>query len=272
MSKNTPKINRLFYDIETSPNIGMFWRAGYDQNILHDSIIEERKIITIAYKWDGYDTVNALEWDKNMDDKEMLKGFLEVLSMADEAVAHYGDRFDFPWIKTRALFHGLNPMPLVKTIDTKKMASSNFYFNSNKLDYLAKFLGSTGKLKTTYSLWRDICLKNDRKALAYMVKYNKKDVTELEFVYKKLAKWCKPKTHVGVANNRDKWTCPRTGSTNVNIHGVKVTAGGVKQYQMQNMDNGTYYSISAPVHEQYAAWRKDKADKANEAKNKAKKK
>ena len=251
MSKNTPKINRLFYDIETSPNIGMFWRAGYDQNILHDSIIEERKIITIAYKWEGYDTVNALEWDQNMDDKEMLKGFLEVLSMADEAVAHYGDRFDFPWIKTRALFHGLDPMPFVKTIDTKKMASSNFYFNSNKLDYLAKFLGSSGKLETTYSLWRDICLKNDRKALAYMVKYNKKDVTELEFVYHKLAQWCKPATHVGVLNNKDKWTSPFNGSDKVITSKRKITASGTVQWQMQCKTSGRYYQISDAAHSAY---------------------
>ena len=251
MKNKAPKINRLFYDIETSPNIGMFWRAGYDQNILHDSIIEERKIITIAYKWESERTVHALEWDSKMDDKEMLKDFLEVLTHADEAVAHYGDRFDFPWIKTRALFHGLDPMPFVKTIDTKKMASSNFYFNSNKLDYLAKFLGSSGKLKTTYSLWRDICLKNCRKSLGYMVRYNKKDVTELEFVYQKLVKWCKPQTHVGVLNNKDRWTSPFNGSDQVVTKKRKITAAGTTAWQMQCKTTGRYYQISESTHREY---------------------
>ena len=38
-------MKRLFVDIETSPNIGLFWRAGYKQTITPDSIIEERKVI-----------------------------------------------------------------------------------------------------------------------------------------------------------------------------------------------------------------------------------
>ena len=41
-------IKRLFFDIETSPNIGYFWRAGYKLNIGADNIIEERKIICIT--------------------------------------------------------------------------------------------------------------------------------------------------------------------------------------------------------------------------------
>ena len=52
---------RLFYDIETSPNIGFFWGAGYKVNISHDNIIKERAIICICYKWEGQDTVHSIE-------------------------------------------------------------------------------------------------------------------------------------------------------------------------------------------------------------------
>jgi hypothetical protein len=48
--QNQEGIKRLFFDIETSPNIGYFWRAGYKLNIGHENIIEERKIICISYK------------------------------------------------------------------------------------------------------------------------------------------------------------------------------------------------------------------------------
>ena len=56
------KIKRLFFDIETSPNIGLFWTSGYKLNISHDSIIKERAIICICYKWAGDDKIYSLQW------------------------------------------------------------------------------------------------------------------------------------------------------------------------------------------------------------------
>jgi hypothetical protein len=40
---------RLFYDIETSPNIGFFWSSSYKANIPHDNIIKERAVICICW-------------------------------------------------------------------------------------------------------------------------------------------------------------------------------------------------------------------------------
>jgi hypothetical protein len=59
------KIKRLFFDIETSPNIGLFWAAGYKKNISPDNIIKERAIICIAYKWADDDKTYVLTWDKD---------------------------------------------------------------------------------------------------------------------------------------------------------------------------------------------------------------
>ena len=39
---NSGKARVLIYDIETSPNIGWFWRAGYKLNIQPENIIKER--------------------------------------------------------------------------------------------------------------------------------------------------------------------------------------------------------------------------------------
>ena len=47
------KPKRLFYDIETSYNIVKSWRIGYNINLNMEDIIQERAIITIAYKWEG---------------------------------------------------------------------------------------------------------------------------------------------------------------------------------------------------------------------------
>ena len=43
------QIKRLFFDIETSPNIVFAWRIGYNLSLQTHDIIEERKIICISY-------------------------------------------------------------------------------------------------------------------------------------------------------------------------------------------------------------------------------
>ena len=141
-----PKIRRLICDAETSPNIGFFWRAGFRLSINHDNILHERAIICICYKWEGERTVHSLEWKKG-DDKDLLKRFLKVALEADELVAHNGDKFDIKWFNTRCLKHGLEPPPIWKTVDTLVIARRRFYFNSNRLDYLGKYLLDEGKIK-----------------------------------------------------------------------------------------------------------------------------
>ena len=250
------KVKRLFWDIEVSPNIGLFWRGGFDQNINPDQIIVERKVITIAYKWQGDKKVHVLKWDREMNDYEMLKQFQKVAIEADELIAHYGDRFDVPWFKARCIILGLPPLPMLKTIDTKAWASKHFYFNSNKLDYLAKVFGFEGKIKTDYEMWKSITLYNSKESLDKMCKYNAEDVVQLEKVYDKFAPWMRPKTHAGVLGGHEKWTCPYTGSTNVKKSKTRVTYGGVIQHQMQNLETGSYYTISKAAYDEYLKARK----------------
>lgn len=81
------KPKRLFYDIETSYNLVKSWRIGFNLNINMNDIIQERAIITVAYKWAGEDEVTVLSWDKGCD-KKLLKEFMPILAEADELVGH----------------------------------------------------------------------------------------------------------------------------------------------------------------------------------------
>lgn len=227
------KLRRLFLDIETSPNVGLFWRAGYKLNIDSDNILDERAVICVGWKWAGEKEVYALTWDKNQNDKTLLKELIEVVNSADEIVAHNGDKFDMPWIKTRCLFHGIPTFPAHKTIDTLQWARRKFYFNSNKLNYIAKFLGLGGKIKTEFSLWKEVVLNKNAEALKSMVTYCKRDVELLEQVYNRLAEHCKPKTHVGVMSGLGKWSCPHCGSLRVHRNRIAVTSAGTVQHQMR---------------------------------------
>lgn len=245
------KIRRLFYDIEVSPNVVFSWRLGFKINLNPDNLIKERAIICICWKWQGDPKVHSLHWDALQDDKAMLAAFLEVANEADELVAHWGDGFDLPWFKTRCLFHGLITAPDYKTVDTCVWAKRRFYFNSNKLDYIARYLGIGAKIKTDYALWRDLVLDHCPKALAKMVIYCCGDVSLLEKVWEQLSKSVAHKTHAGVLAGLDKWTCPHDGSTNVKVSKTKVTAGGSVSYQMQCNECGRYYSINKTAHAAY---------------------
>lgn len=245
------KVKRLIWDIEVAPNLGLFWGAGYDQNISYDQIVKERRVICICWKWEDEPRVHALTWDEDQEDYEMLRRFSEVIESADEAVAHFGDRFDLPWIKARMIHLELPPLPKIKTIDTKAWASKNFYFQSNKLDYLGEFLGYGRKIETDYRLWKDIVLNDCPVAMDKMVRYCKRDVSLLEKVYKRLADWCSPKTHAGVMAGSDSWTCPRTGSADVSKSKTRVTASGTIQHQMKNNRDGTFYTINDSAYRRY---------------------
>lgn len=189
--KNRPK-RRLFFDLEVSANIVFSWRIGYDLNINHDDIIKERAIICACYKWEGEDEVHSIEWNKG-DDKGLLTKFARVISSADEVVTQNGDSFDIKWLRTRCLFYGIPIPPKMNSIDTLKLARSAFKFNSNKLDYMGKFLNLGEKIKTDNSLWKNITLYNDKDSMKKMVDYCKQDVLLLEQVFQKLNPFVPPK-------------------------------------------------------------------------------
>ncbi len=180
----------LIYDLEVSPNIGFFWQTGNRLSIGPDSIIHERAIICIAYKWLGEEKVHCIKWNKG-NDKELCKKFAKVIEQSTHTIAHNGDNFDQKWFMARCIFHGINTSKFTyRKIDTLKIARRLFRFNSNKLDYIGKYLG-LGQKKDTggFQTWKDIVLRNSTKAMSTMVYYCKGDVELLEKVYNKLNKY-----------------------------------------------------------------------------------
>jgi uncharacterized protein YprB with RNaseH-like and TPR domain len=233
---------RLFFDIETSPNIGLFWEAGYKKNIDYSNIIKERAIICICYKWEDSKEVGYLTWDSKQCDKKMLQKFIDIANSADQLVGHNGDRFDLAWIRTRCLFHRIDMFPTYTTIDTLKVSRSKFKFNSNKLDYIAKYLGMGKKIKTEFGLWKDIVLNKDKAAMTKMIKYCQQDVKLLEKVYKELSVHLSSKTHFGVIFGADRGSCPECGSDDLVRMVNRITATGVKKIQFQCKTCGKYHT------------------------------
>ena len=235
-----PKRARLFFDIETSPNVVFSWSTGYDLNISEENIIHERAIICIGYKWSDEAEVHCLTWDKNQNDKAMLNKFIPIMNIADEVVGHNGDKFDLPWVRTRCIKHGIGMMPRYTSIDTLKEARSNFNFNSNKLDYISKYLGTGAKYQTGFKLWKDIVLNKDAKALKQMALYCKNDVLLLERVYNKMKNYLPAKTNIANVIS----SCPECGSDKTAINQRKVTAAGYKHVTFRCKDCGKYHTVA----------------------------
>jgi DNA polymerase elongation subunit (family B) len=234
MTRKKPNI--LIFDIETSPNIVYSWAVGQKINIGHENIIEERQVICIAYKWSGQSRTHALKWDprKTHDkDKVMLREFSKIYNSADMVVAHNGDNFDIKWINARILYHGLPPLSVVKQCDTLKEFRRTFKLNSNRLDYVSKFLGYDGKSVMSFSDWINV-MNGSRDALTKMVKYCKKDVIELDLIFQQTRPYIKD-GNIHQAVKSDRGACPSCGSLNaVNKHGFYYTKiGKFQKYRCQ---------------------------------------
>lgn len=249
-SKEPKKLfKRLFFDIETSYNTVASWNIGQKINLSTDSILKERAIICICWKWAHEDTVYHLEWDKG-DDKQMLKAFIKILNEADEIIGHNGDAFDIKWVRTRCIKHNIPMFPSYQSLDTLKLSRSTFRFNSNKLDYLGEFLDLGRKMHTGgFALWKAIVEENCKDSMKTMVEYCKQDVILLQKVYDKLNPFTKHKAHVGVALGGEKCDCPNCGSANVESRGHRYLATGSKNRIMRCKDCSKAYTLSQTIYE-----------------------
>jgi hypothetical protein len=246
------KFRRLFWDLEISPNIGFFWKPGFKVRIPPENIIHENAIICASYKWEDEKKVHTLHWNRRKQcDKTLVKQFCKVLMSADEAVAHNGDQFDMKYFLGRCLIHKLPAPPETKTVDTLVIARRRFRLNSNKLDYIAQVLGHGMKHDTSFSLWKDIVLNDCDKSLNKMIKYCEQDVKLLEKIYHEMANFHNPKTHVGVVQGKDKWTCPACGSEDVIRRRTRYTVKGTPRIDMSCKCCGRWYMISERDHKHY---------------------
>lgn len=244
-------MKRLYFDFEVSPNTCLVWRTGRKLTVNPESIIAERKIISVAWKWQGESKIHSLAWDKNQDDRTLLIAFSKVIDQADEAIAYFGDSYDAPFFRTRCLIHGIRINPTIKIVDPLKWVRGKYFFNSGKLDYVAQVLGVGKKIDTNFQLWRDIVLNKCPIALEKMLRYNRQDIRILEGVWKILSDSMSAQTHAGVSQGKPRWTCAKCGSEDVRKSKTRITAVGAKQHQMTCLDCHGYYTVSEKVHKEY---------------------
>ena len=233
---DSPRI--VLWDIETTHNLAAIFRL-FEDYTSHENIIQERYIVCAAWKVLGEEQVHAVSTLDNPklykkdphNDRHVVEVLHKVLSDADVIIAHNGDQYDIKFAEGRMLAHGLSPLPPIPSIDTLKVAKSRLLLNSNKLDYLAKYLGFGGKVATRNELWLRV-LQGDQKAIREMVEYNKHDVVLLEKVFLKLRPYAANHINRQLFGHTD--GCPRCGSRHFQSRGThKAISRTYQRWQCQ---------------------------------------
>jgi DNA polymerase elongation subunit (family B) len=232
-----PKI--LLIDIETKPMLSYIWRLFEDQGglpMLHNPD-NPMSILSFSAQW--YDPKEEVEYPiiymdqrdaKDIEDeKAMLIVLRDLLDEADIVIGHNSKQFDIKTINSRLVKHNIKRPSDYRQIDTLTIARKHFNFPSNKLEFLARYLGCTVKKLTDrefpgIKLWLE-CLARNKKAWKEMELYNKRDVEVLKEVYKKLIPWDKSiDFSVYYQDNLTHCTC---GSTSFRYKGVTATNAGL---------------------------------------------
>lgn len=219
------KMKKLYIDIETAPNVSMTWGL-FNQNVSLDQIVESGYTLCWAAKWEHEKTVmfSSVHGDGA---KKMLKQVHDLLCEADVVVHYNGTNFDMPILNKEFVKYGLLPPTPYQQVDLLRTVRRRFRFTSNKLDYVAEFLGLGNKLPHKgMSLWVG-CMHGDESAWRIMERYNKQDVKLLPKLYHVLLPWIQNHPNMGLYSEvLDKdgnhvEQCPNCGSTHLVKNGME---------------------------------------------------
>lgn len=249
MTKNIINPSKiLVYDIETSrATAKVFWTGK--QYVSYKQIIQEPQIITIAWKWLGSENVNHATWDiDNHSDKQMVETFLKDYNKASMVIGFNNDNFDNRWVNARAMKYNLDVNTFVRSLDIYKQEKRLFRLLSYSMDYSSLYSKVERKQSNDGMLMWDMIemgtLEQQKEYLSKMLDYNIGDIITTEELYLRLRPYLKHVSHLGVSVGLEKWSCPDTGSTNVDLYNTTWTPSGTIQRVMVSKETGTKYKIS----------------------------
>lgn len=233
-----PKI--CFFDIETSPIKAYVWGL-FKQNIQIDRIVDDWEVLTWAAKYAHEDGVHYATQAKDTEEQVVAK-LWNVLDDSDIVVAQNGVRFDVKKMNAKFLEFGLGEPSPYKVIDTLHIAKNRFAFTSNKLDYMAKFLGGEGKMEHEgFMLWRKF-MDGDKDAQQRMLDYNIRDVYELEEVYYHLRAWNRKAPNISLHYDDGVDRCNVCASKHINVVDGKHAYTNLSKFQLFQCGNCGAYS------------------------------
>lgn len=232
-----PKI--LIFDIECSP-ISCWSFGTWNVNINIDQIVQPSYLLSWSAKYLNdpkvYSDVLTKEEAVSQDDFRILQSMWDMLNSADVLIGHNIIGFDLKKLNTRFIYHNLPPIKKHLIIDTLLVCRSNFYFESNKLAYINRYLGIKQKQENSgFSLWKD-CVNGDEESLRIMDEYCKHDTLATEDLYYRIRPFVKSHPNLGLFSEANSNVCPNCGSSNLKSNGFYYTQSG--KYESVRCDCG----------------------------------
>jgi uncharacterized protein YprB with RNaseH-like and TPR domain len=135
-----------------------------------------------------YDVITRGEAiDPKKFDKRITKSLLKAIDSVDIVVGYYSTRFDVPFVRTRALYHGLRfPGHQEKIhLDLYYRVRSLLKLGRNTLDQATSFFGIEGKNHVRGDIW-NAARVGDQEALTYVLNHNVEDVQILAELHNKI--------------------------------------------------------------------------------------
>lgn len=194
-------------------------------------------LLTVAAKWLDEPEMYTWRIDDHPDYGKTPKSFMndswivqQVVTMIGQAamlVHQFGDRFDLPFLNTRALYWGLEPAPQIRTVDTWKVMRTTLALTANRLKTGAAFFNDDDEQKMEnldISDWM-LAEHGDHEIITEMLTYNMSDVIATEALYKKLRPLIKNHPNVAdpVEGGEPRLQCPACGSYNSRSEGSYYT-------------------------------------------------
>lgn len=140
------------------------------------------------------------EWNtgRRASDAELVTAILKDVEEADIVIAHNGNQFDLPFLRTRALIHGLPPVHPKKIIDPVLLARKTFRFHSNSLDSISMVMGtSDAKTRLSPRTWVAAMFNGDKDALEEIIEHCVADVRVLCEVARRVSPYIRQVDQIG---------------------------------------------------------------------------
>lgn len=177
-------------DIETSDLEGDFdymicW-------VIHIYDVEKGTIVKKSDYMRKHEKINMVNRGLINFDKRIVKTLLEELKSVNMVVGHYSDRFDVPFIRTRAFINKLQ-YPKYKTIryfDTWRFARYGLKLGRNNLGSLSYAMLGKNQKTVLHHKVRILSREGNRKAIKYTLHHNKLDVNMTRKIFFVIAPYC----------------------------------------------------------------------------------
>jgi uncharacterized protein YprB with RNaseH-like and TPR domain len=245
----------LIYDLETPRLKAWVWWSG--KQYVRE-IIDEPKIMSVAWKWAGEEEVYDLNWDlKTKDDEVLVKEFVDQFNQADVIVGVNNKNFDDRWLRARAVKYNVTMNAYPRVIDLMKEAKRLIRVPSYSLKNLCiHYDVPQRKLEHEgMKMWMMIqegTMKERKEYMEKMIEYNRGDILATEGLYFRMLPNIRHQVHLGVLNGNPKWSCPVCGETEtVRLFKTTVTNAGTVQHIMKCDADQHQYKIS---HSEYLKW------------------